>query len=261
MQKTSNKIILLLSGFLILDPILRILSFKISTGIDWVLLWDNIVQNGNVSIFRFIEFWLLAPLAGIFLLTLSRTAYIIYSFLTIYKFYSLVTYTPYDWPYFAARPHIGAFAIITLNLLFVLILMWPLFKKYILSYHFKNIWDARGRYDANLNATLYLNGQAGGYKGVVQNISSGGILLKITDETIPESHVEDNGIVIIETENNEHLNFEIELVNVTISKQRDLIGMEFVGVGPKLSLALMNLLLDLRAKNIQKEKRPPQGAL
>jgi len=262
MQKTSNKIILLLSAFLILDPALRILSFKISTGMDWTLLWDNIVQNGNVSVFRFVEFWLLTPLAGLFLLTLSRVAYLIYSALTFYKFYSLVSYTPFDWPYFAARPHIGAFMIISLNMIFVLILMWPLIKKYLLSYHFKNIWDARGRYEASFKASLFINGIDGGFAGSIKNISSGGALFKVTQELKPlASKASDEAILVIQSSSGEHLNFEVELINVSISEHKDLIGMEFVNMGPKLSLALMNILLELRSQSLAKEKRAPSEAL
>ena len=229
---------------------------------DWSLLWDNIVENGNVSVFRFLEFWLLTPLAGLFLLTLSRVSYFIYSGLTLYKFYSLVSYTPFDWPYFAARPHVGAFVIITLNMLFVIVLMWPLIKKYLLSYHFKNIWDARGRYEANFKASLFINGIEGGFAGNIRNISSGGALLKITQDQKPlKAKPEDEAILIIQSSSGEHLNFEVELINVTISEHKDLIGMEFVNMGPKLSLALMNILLELRAQSMAKEKRAPSEAL
>ncbi len=261
MKNSSSKIILLLSGFLILDPFLRILSFKISTGMDWALIWDNIVENGNVSVFRFMEFWIFTPLAGLFLLTLSRFANIIYSILTLYKFYSLMTYTPYDWPYFAARPHFGAFCIITVNLLFVGILMWPLMKKYIFSYHFKDVWDARGRYETNFKATLYLNGREGFSCGRIKNISSGGALLNITDIKIPMAKPKDEGILIIETFSKEHLYFDIELVNTSISPKGDMVGMEFVNMGPKISLALLNILIDLRASDAEKEKRTPSEVL
>lgn len=262
MQKIPSKIILTLAVFLILDPLLRLMSFKISTGMEWTLVWDNIIRNGDVSAMRFIEFWLLAPMAGLFLLTLSRVACIFYAGLTLYKFYSLVSYTPYDWPYFAAKPHFGALVIFTFNALFVLLLFWPILRKYILSYYLKDIWDARGRYECQLSSTLFINGAKSSFRGFVKNISSGGVLFNLYEGNAKDLKVDDHGLIVMELKNGEFLSLEIRLVNVTISNRSDLFGMEFEYVDPQKSLILMNLLLELRThkKNQEKTKALQESA-
>lgn len=255
MLKNTNKIILTLAVFLIIDPVLRILSFKASTGMEWSLVWDNIIQNGNVSVYRFIEFWLMTPLAGFFLLTMSRVAYFMYAALTFFKFYSLMTYQPFEWPYFAARPHAGAFVIITLNFIFVMILMWPLVKKYLLSYYLKDFWDARGRYECNYPATLFVHSKGTSFKGYVKNISSGGVLFNLYEGKGELLKVEEEGHIVFELKTGEYLSFEIRLVNVSITDKSDHFGMEFTNVDPHKSLILMNILMELRSLKQAKEKQ------
>lgn len=254
MFKNTNKIILVLALFLICEPLLRLLSFKASTGMNWELLWDNIVENGNVSFYRFSEFWILTPLAGIFLLTVTRISFFAYALLTTHKFYSLVTYEAYEWPYFSETPHLGAILIISINILFVLILFWPLVKKYLLSYYLKDIWDARGRYECNYGASLFINGQRESYRGYIKNISTGGVLFNLYDGAGDKLRVNDQGLIVIEVDQKEYISLEIRLVNTSISEHCDYFGMEFTNLDPRMSLVIMNIVMDLRSKKMAKEK-------
>src|SRR5690606_40083208 len=145
--------------------------------------------------------------------------------LTLYKVYALLSYEAYAWPYFSPTPHVGAIVITAINFIFVLILFWPVLKKYLLSYYLKDIWDARGRYECNYAASLFVHGQSEVYRGYIKNISSGGVLFNLYQGDGQKLRVEHEGLLVIELEDRQFLSVEVRLVNVSISKQFDLFGM------------------------------------
>lgn len=79
----------------------------------------------------FIIFWVLSPLAGILLLTLSQTAYLLFSSLTVFNIYQYITYRSFEWPYFAKTPHWSATLLLLMNIAF-----WVFFFGRLLSVAF-----------------------------------------------------------------------------------------------------------------------------
>ena len=262
MRKNIPNFILLLSTFLMLDPFIRILTFKASTGLEWSLVWNNVVDNSLESVPMFIKFWVLSPIAGILLLTLSRTAYFLYGSLTIYNIVTFFTYKSFEWPYFAKTPHWSALILLLFNILFLSYMLWPSVKRHILSRHFRHIWDARGRQPSLLQSTAYVHDKGLEVNGVIENLSSGGVLFTVSNSINYGSNLEldDSGIIILKDLENSFLPFHFKIVNIRVSENKTLYGFEFSNMGPKNRMEVYRLLTDLEQNSALNDQLTPQNA-
>lgn len=164
---------------LITEPFFKVIVMKLQTGLEWSLIWSNIIDNSH-SFSRFFIFWILSPLTGVFLLTYSSLAYALYFLLSFFRVYLLFNYASFDWPYFSERPPISAYAFELLNLGLFTFLFYPIIQRYFLSRYLRNYWDARGRIDCDFEAFLFIEGATKAYVGKVKNISSGGVSIDVS---------------------------------------------------------------------------------
>jgi hypothetical protein len=239
MKKSFPSSILFLAILLILEPFIRVTSFKFSTGMEWGIVWDNIQNNGQNS-WMLIEFWLLSPIAGIFLITLSRLAYVFYSCLTIYKLYAIMTYIPFQWPYFSERPHWSSVALLTLNLILMLKIFWPFVQRYFLSRHFRHIWDARGRRDVELEAQIFINSHGNSLLGEVVNISPGGARFETQSKNFISLHAE--GLLVLKDPQNHHYALPVKVMNHQDKDTFQGYGIEFIDLSFEQRMQIMGLL-------------------
>jgi hypothetical protein len=230
------KTIYLIAALLILEPALKVLFFKAHTGMEWDVVWSNIVDNSH-SFSRFFMFWILSPLAGVFLLTFSRAAYASYLLLSSFRIYSLLTYIPFSWPFFTERPHPMAIIFEGVNFILLAYLFYPYIQRFVLSRYLRNIWDARGRVECNFKAYFFVKNKEAPMEVLVKNISSGGMRVKILQG---EGADLTDGKVIFCEPSGEPLCFDFKVaakINASSGDSMDL-GIEFINLSPKERMIL-----------------------
>ena len=237
-----SKLVKLIAMALMLDPLFRVLFFKISTKLEFSVVWNNIVENSLSSAGMFTEYWVLAPLTGILLLSSMKLGQHLYMLLTVFNIYSLFTYEAFSWPYFSKTPHWSAFILMSINVLMVGILYWPMIKKYFLSKHLRNVFDARGRNISNLAGSLFINNKGIEQVGTVVNISSGGALFSLEKEAGEKITNKDNGLIIIKDTMNNYLSLNIDIVNYRVEGELVFLGVEFKGVNSSLRIKILDFL-------------------
>lgn len=224
----------LISMLLISEPLLKVIVLKLQSGLEWSLIWSNIIENSQ-SFGRFFLFWLISPLTGIFLLTYSRMAYILYFFLSFFKIYQIMSFTPYSWPYMTKHPHARALIFEALNFLLLLYLMYPLLQRFVLSRYLRNYWDARGRVDCSYQAFFFAEGVIEPIEGIIANISSGGVSFEIKN-TLPKGT--DCGKLVFYDHQGTPLSFDVKAKSTRTKDSVTTLGMEFIGLSPKEKIYL-----------------------
>ena len=237
-----TKLVKILGAALIVDPLFRILFFKLSTKLEFSVVWNNIIDNSLSSPTMFLEYWVLAPLTGVLLLSSFKIGQHLYMLLTFFNAYSLMTYKAFTWPYFSKTPHWSAFLLMAVNLVIVSVFYWPLVKKYILSRHLRHLWDARGRYHSDLDGSMFIDKKGFEVSGRIKNISSGGLLFIVGMEVGLLAAINDEGLVIIRDEENVFISLKFKVVNHRMSDGECSLGIEFTDVNSSLRLKILELL-------------------
>jgi hypothetical protein len=245
MREAKNlfRLINLISLLLISEPLLKVMVLKTQTGLEWSLIWSNILENSQ-TFSRFFSFWLLSPLTGIFLLTYSSLAYALYFGLTLYKFYALMTYEAFTWPYMAKNPHFSAYIFVLFNLALMAYLFYPIIQRFILSRYLRKVWDARGRVDCQIDAMVMVDGHKEFIKGQIQNMSSGGVSLEMNSSTHQGDFLEVSkvGKIAFFDFNGCSMSYEFEVKSQRKQGKVQILGLEFLGLSPKEKIYLRSLL-------------------
>lgn len=235
--KNLIKVINILSILLITEPLLKVLVLKTQTGLEWTLIWSNVLENSQ-SFGRFFLFWLLSPLTGLLLLTYSQVAYGLYFFLSFFKVYQLITFTPYSWPYMTKYPHASVILFEVFNIIIFFYLFYPLVQRFFLSRYLRKYWDARGRKDCHIEGYLFAHGCHQPFKGIIQNISSGGVSFLIE----PKQENFTKGKLAFIDDQGTALTFDVLAKSERQQGQKIVIGFEFIGLAPKDKIYLRTVL-------------------
>jgi hypothetical protein len=224
----------LISVLLISEPLLKVLVLKTQSGLEWSLIWSNIIENSQ-TFGRFFLFWLISPLTGIFLLTYSRLAYALYFLLSFFKIYQIMSFTPYSWPYMTKHPHVSALLFEVVNFALLLYLLYPILQRFILSRYLRNYWDARGRVDCSYQAFFFAEGVNEPVQGTIANISSGGVSLEIDDSNADSIEA---GKLVFYDHQGTPLSFDVKTKSKRGQANQMILGMEFIGLSPKEKIYL-----------------------
>jgi hypothetical protein len=245
MKEAKNlfRLINLISLLLITEPLLKVMVLKTQTGLEWSLIWSNILENSQ-TFSRFFSFWLISPLTGVFLLTYSSMAYALYFGLTLYKLYALLTYEAFTWPYMAKYPHFSAYLFAGVNLILMAYLFYPLIQRFFLSRYLRNVWDARGRVECDIEAMVMVDGHKEFIKGEIQNMSSGGVSLQLEGQSDPNKFlvVSKVGRIAFFDFNGNSMSYEFEVKSRRSMGPSEILGLEFLGLSPKEKIYLRALL-------------------
>ncbi len=234
--KTLFRAITILSIVLIAEPLLKVLVLKTQTGLEWSLIWSNIMENSQ-SFSRFFLFWLISPLTGLLLLTYSSFAYGLYFMFSLFKFYQLLTFTPYSWPYMTKYPHASVILFEVFNLVMFLYLFYPLIQRFILSRYMRKYWDARGRTECSIKGYLFHEGDSEVRIGTIENISSGGVSFVIEKGPQPFK----KGKLSFIDPQGTPLSFDVLAKSQRESGTKVTIGFEFLNLAPKDKIYLRTL--------------------
>ncbi len=236
-MKTKPIFIKILCIFFLIEPLVKILYFKIATGFSFTLILSNILsRQGFMEIF---SFWLAFPLAGLCLLKLRNWTYFLFMYLLIYNSYVIMTYERFTWPYNSDAPffynYILTFAALFVVALFILpVIREPFFNDKI------RWWESRKRFKLGIEGHLF-----DGEKNIpvkIVNISYSGVLLQT------DFDLEDHDSIIL-TWSDRHFDFSMPLTIVRRHTHGpDKYGARFSGHNFQDKLELYRYILDLEGR-------------
>lgn len=240
--KILTRTIYLISFLLISEPVMKVVMFKLHSGLPWDTVWNNIVENGH-SFSRFFMFWVLSPLAGVFLLSFSTISYIYYFLLSLFRVYLLLSYTPFSWPYFTERPHGTAIAFEIINTVLLCYLLYPYFQRFFLSRYFRRFFDARGRMECNQVAYIYIENALEPIRCKMVNISSGGARIEHY-----LTHDFKGGKILFKDYEGHPLCFDFKVAARMPEGQVISMGIEFEELSPRDKIFLRSCIYEEREK-------------
>lgn len=123
-MKNRPLLFVILGLFHLLEPLLKLSTFKLMTGFPLETILSNI-RHGPYGLYGFFEFWLLFPLGGIALLGVKRWSYPMFVGVQIYSLYSHISYQRFSWPYYSEIPHTASLLILFVNALIIMYFLLP----------------------------------------------------------------------------------------------------------------------------------------
>ncbi|MCE3014068.1 MAG: PilZ domain-containing protein [Proteobacteria bacterium] len=167
----------LVSLLCIVEPLIKILYFKVTTQFDF----DVIIQNllARESFLEVIDFWLIYPLAGLLILKLRKINYYAFMSVLVYIFYSIATYEKYTWPYNSDKPFVYNYVITALSFAVFLYFLLPSTRRPFFDSRVR-WWEPMVRYNVYLPCTVSKSDLT--FKANVLNISKSGLFIEDHDK-------------------------------------------------------------------------------
>ena len=163
----------LVSLLCIVEPLIKILYFKVTTQFDF----DVIIQNllARESFLEVIDFWLIYPLAGLLILKLRKINYYAFMSVLVYIFYSIATYEKYTWPYNSDKPFVYNYVITGLSFAVFLYFLLPSTRRPFFDSRVR-WWEPMVRYNVYLPCTVSKSDLT--FQANVLNISKSGLFIE-----------------------------------------------------------------------------------
>lgn len=167
----------LVSLLCIVEPLIKILYFKVTTQFDF----DVIIQNllARESFLEVIDFWLIYPLAGLLILKLRKINYYAFMSVLVYIFYSIATYEKYTWPYNSDKPFVYNYVITALSFAVFLYFLLPSTRRPFFDSRVR-WWEPMVRYNVYLPCTVSKSDLT--FQANVLNISKSGLFIEDHDK-------------------------------------------------------------------------------
>ena len=172
-MKKKPLIFTLVSLLCLIEPLIKVLSFKISTGFDFKVIIENLMTRE--SFFEVIDFWLIYPLAGLLILKLRRINYYAFMSVLVYIFYSITTYEKYTWPYNSATPFFYNYIVTGLSFAVFLYFLLPSTRRPFFDSRIR-WWEPMKRYNVYLPCTLSKSDLT--FQTNILNISKTGLFIE-----------------------------------------------------------------------------------
>lgn len=163
----------LVSLLCIVEPLIKILYFKVTTQFDFQVIIENLMARQ--SFFEVIDFWLIYPLAGLLILKLRKLNYYAFMSVLVYIFYSIATYEKYTWPYNSDKPFVYNYVITALSFAVFLYFLLPSTRKPFFDSRVR-WWEPMVRYNVQLPATISRSDLT--FQAQVLNISKSGVFIE-----------------------------------------------------------------------------------
>lgn len=104
----------ILSILFLIEPLIKVLYFKVVTNFDLSVILTNLSERGNFR--EVFDFWLVFPIAGLMLLRVRKWTYFVFLGLLGYLFFSIMTYEEFTWPYNSSSPLFYHYLIVFLSI-------------------------------------------------------------------------------------------------------------------------------------------------
>lgn len=183
----SRPLIILILVFIhLIEPFLKIITFKIKTEFDFLTIFSNVMSIGSFP--DLFKFWLLFPIGGIALYMMKKWSYYLFLIIEIYSIYTIISYEKYTWPYVDSAPFTQNILIVAVNVIAIYFLLLPSVRSLFFNPRLR-WWERAHRFDVSIPCEIVSD--AGGSRirstnGMIKNISKGGVFV-IFDEEIYKS--------------------------------------------------------------------------
>jgi hypothetical protein len=163
----------LVSLLCIVEPLIKILYFKVTTQFDFDVIMQNLLARE--SFLEVIDFWLIYPLAGLLILKLRKINYYAFMSVLVYIFYSIATYEKYTWPYNSDKPFVYNYILTALSFAVFLYFLLPSTRRPFFDSRVR-WWEPMVRYNVYLPCTISKSDLT--FQTNVLNISKSGLFLE-----------------------------------------------------------------------------------
>ncbi len=161
----------ILGTLLLIEPLIKVIFLKIDTGFSFGKVFEVVTSIDDPL--KFIEFWVLFPMAGLALLKPAAISLFVFATVQLYSVYSYVNYEKFTWPFVQENPHISSALLLCLNLGILAFFLIPENRKpYI--FKAKELFRKNKRINCLLRATAKFDG--GHLEVEVLNLSETGLM-------------------------------------------------------------------------------------
>lgn len=158
----------------LVEPIIKILFFKATTGFTFLAIFDNVMNmEGFKNIF---EFWFLFPIAGLALYGVKKWSYPLFVGIQAYSIFMHLTYEKYTWPYSADTPHWYSLAILFCNIAVIVYFALPDVRAPFFDKSMR-WWQVKTRFGQKIPCTLYFENPNDLEDVIIHNISNTGAFI------------------------------------------------------------------------------------
>jgi hypothetical protein len=173
-MKHKPLIFILIALFHIVEPLIKITYFKLTTPFSFSTIVSNIAQISTAR--EIFEFWFLFPIAGLALIGVKRWSYPVFVGAQLYSIYSHLTYEQYTWPYVSQVPFISSLVLLFINALVIIYFALPDVRKPFFDRSVR-WWETRTRYNMQLPLTFNFTGKKDLIDSHILNISQTGAFI------------------------------------------------------------------------------------
>lgn len=185
-MKQKPLIFQILCILMLIEPLLKILSFKLSTGFAWNTVIENILQMEGIK--NIFEFWFLFPLGALALLRIRKWSYLLFIGVQAYSLITILTYKSYTWPYVSQRPLLSTIIVLILNIGLIIYFMLPDIRRPFFDKKAR-WWEPKTRYKCHINSAINFGTDHAIYNCLIHNISQTGFFISGPVELMNENEI------------------------------------------------------------------------
>lgn len=172
-MKTKPLIFTIILILCLIEPLIKVLYFKITTQFDFSTIMINLFARHT---FRDVfDFWLVYPITGLLLLKLRKWTYFAFMSFLIYIVYNIFTYEKYTWPYNSDSPFWYNYFVVTSSVMVFFVFLLPAIREPFFDKRLR-WWEPQTRYLVGINCSLKNDSLI--FPSEIINISASGAFLK-----------------------------------------------------------------------------------
>lgn len=173
-MKNRPLIFNILCVIMLLEPLLKIITFKLSTGFAWDVVFNNIMQLEGAK--NFFEFWLLFPLGAVALIKIRKWSYALFIAVQLYSLITILLYRSYTWPYLSKTPLLSTIIVLGLNISLIIYFLLPDIRRPFFDKK-ERWWEPKTRFKCQIAAVVNFGEAHPIYNCTIHNISQTGLFL------------------------------------------------------------------------------------
>jgi hypothetical protein len=150
-MKKKPLVFTVLSILCLIEPVIKVLYFKVSTDFDFYVIIANIMTRNTFR--EVMDFWLVFPIAGLLILRLRKFTYFTFMGVLLYIIHNIITYEKYTWPYNSDQPFIYNKIVAFIAMAVFVYFLSPKARQPFFDRRVR-WWEPKVRYTVHLNCKL-----------------------------------------------------------------------------------------------------------
>lgn len=186
-MKNKPLIFTVLSVLCFIEPLIKVLYFKATTGFDFAVIFENLKARNTFM--EVVDFWLIFPIAGMLIMRIRKWTYFSFMGVLAYINYNIFTYEKYTWPYNSDSPFMYNYVVALMSVGVFAYFLSPRVREPFFDRRVR-WWEPKTRYNVQMNCKL--QGQHLTFPSLILNISQSGAFvqdskyLKVGDKLVME---------------------------------------------------------------------------